>query len=248
MKIPLCILLVIFSCFNATAEDAINKIIIRGTAYEYVEPNEATINISITSKDESYNATIEHHNTASNSLMKVLYLYKIDNKDIKVEQFYIAPQYQNCNTTKEPSQCDPNKIIGYYAYKDYKIKITDISRLNDIMVSLLELEVIGINSINFTHSKLEELYNIVLITALQNAKTQAASLLNSIDLKLGEVLEINVQPSLFPLGNSSPMLGRSLKMSAATDVNNQESSIELNPGVIKLQAEANVQFAIIEPQ
>ncbi len=82
------------------------------------------------------------------------------------------------------------KNTDFLAKKQYKIKVTDLSKVNQLIsaVDPKGVEYSGIES--YDYSKIETLKKELKIKALQNAKDKASYLVESIGEKLGNSIEI----------------------------------------------------------
>lgn len=82
------------------------------------------------------------------------------------------------------------KNTDFLAKKQYKIKVTDLSKVNQLIsaVDPKGVEYSGIES--YDYSKIETLKKELKVKALQNAKDKASYLVESIGEKLGNSIEI----------------------------------------------------------
>ena len=91
---------------------------------------------------------------------------------------------------------EKKKTIDFLARKQYRIKVTDLTKFNEIMSAVDPKGIENSNIEGYDYSKMESLKKELKIKALQNAKEKAEYLINSIGgTLLGplEIQEINIE-------------------------------------------------------
>ena len=91
---------------------------------------------------------------------------------------------------------EKKKTIDFLARKQYRIKVTDLTKFNEIMSAVDPKGIENSNIEGYDYSKMESLKKELKIKALQNAKEKAEYLINSIGGTLGgplEIQEINIE-------------------------------------------------------
>ncbi|WP_395625914.1 SIMPL domain-containing protein [Daejeonella sp.] len=85
---------------------------------------------------------------------------------------------------------EKKKTPDFLARKQYRIKVTDLTKFNEIMSAVDPKGIEYSNIESYDYSKMESLKKDLKIKALQNAKEKAEYLINSIGGTLGGPLEI----------------------------------------------------------
>jgi uncharacterized protein YggE len=85
---------------------------------------------------------------------------------------------------------EKKKTADFLARKQYRIKVSNLSKLNEIMGAIDPKGIEFSNIDSYDYSKMESLKKELKIKALQNAKEKAEYLINSIGGTLGAPLEI----------------------------------------------------------
>lgn len=91
---------------------------------------------------------------------------------------------------------EKKKTTDFLARKQYRIKVTDLTKFNEIMSAVDPKGIENSNIEGYDYSKMESLKKELKIKALQNAKEKAEYLINSIGGTLGgplEIQEINIE-------------------------------------------------------
>jgi uncharacterized protein len=130
--------------------------------------------------------------------------FKVSNSKKKVEIEELEKQLQtavlNAGIPKENFMINNISSYNYYwnkkknpdflASKQYRIKVTDLNKFNQIMSAVDPKGIEYSNIESYDYSKIESLKSELKIKALQAAKAKASYLAESIGEKLGGALEI----------------------------------------------------------
>jgi uncharacterized protein YggE len=135
---------------------------------------------------------------------------------------------------------DRKKNPDFLASKQYRIKVTDLNKWNQILNSVNSRGVQYSNIDGYDHSRIEEFKKDLKIKALKNARDKAVYLAEAIGEKVGFALEIN------ETGNEyypQPMLRANmlLKTDAAMEA---EPMPDIDFKKIKLQAQIRAVFEL----
>ncbi len=135
---------------------------------------------------------------------------------------------------------DRKKNPDFMASKQYRIKVNDLNKWNQIINSVDSRAVQYSNIDGYDHSRMEELKKDLKIKALKNAREKAVYLAEAIAEKLGSALEINESGNeLYP----QPMVRTSMLLK--TDVAMEtEPMPEIDFKKIKLLAQIRAVFEL----
>lgn len=101
------------------------------------------------------------------------------------------------------------KNTGFLARKQYRIKVTDLTKFNEIMSAVDPKGIEYSNIENYDYSKIETLKKALKIKALQAAKDKAAYLIGSIGGSLGgpiDIQEINNESYPQPMYRTNALM------------------------------------------
>lgn len=176
--------LTLISVFALTAfaqnVDTRRKIEVNGSAEAEVTPDIIYISISLKEyfKDSSNKKKVEIEELERQLQTAVL------NAGIPKENFTIN------NISSYNNWWEKKKAIEFLVRKQYRIKVTDLSKLNQIMSAVDPKGIEYSNIDSYDYSKIESLKKELKIKALQAAKNKASYLLEAIGEKLGNSLEL----------------------------------------------------------
>lgn len=158
-------------------------IMVSGEAETEISPDTAKISVSVENID--MNVKIAKDNTfnifekAQNKLSGL----GISKDSINVESFSTYPSYDYNNG---------RKLSGYFATLNFSFKTQELEKVKIIVDELTEVGITNIQNITYSISNEEEVYNQVLVKALENAKIKAQNLLARENLTLVKVSEEHI--------------------------------------------------------
>ncbi|MEO8795587.1 MAG: SIMPL domain-containing protein [Daejeonella sp.] len=171
--------------------------------------------------------------------------FKDSNNKKKIEIDYLEKQLQsaviNAGIPKENFMINNVSSYNYYwdkkknpdflASKQYRIKVTDLNKFNQIMAAVDSRGIEYSNIDSYDYSKIESLKSQLKIKALQAAKAKATYLAESIGEKIGsaiDIQEINNEYYPQPMYRSNAMMKSDTMSEAATMPDIDFKKIKLN--------------------
>ncbi len=174
LKIFMATCLVIFLSMSTVLANQSSKktMEIRGSHTIAVSPDTAIIDINLMEYDED------------NEIVKEALIYKgkvlkenLLKADIGIKEEHITSN--NFNIYPEYNYEEGRKVIGYSGYQDYTIILEDLEKLNKVIDIITNIESSTSHYINYTLSDKEEIYNEILVSAVENANDKANKLCKS---------------------------------------------------------------------
>ena len=202
----------------------VKKISVNGEAEMEITPNEILVRITL--KEYLDGRKKVEMNKLESELVKAVKSADIPAENLTVESIF----GYNWDWKKQRSE-------EFLATKSFKLKVSDLKRMNDLLARLDERGVNSVGIASYTHSDLDRYKSELKLEALKNAKEKAGFLLNGIDEKLGPVLEVT---ELDP--GQPPVMYRMQAMEMADD-SGYQSNLEFQ--TIKLQAQVMAVFEIL---
>lgn len=216
-------------CFAATGQENNKRqrfIEVKGSSEIEITPNE--IFVAITIKEYKKGGAKVSLDDLESGLIKALKKLQIPEDQLRVQNVY----GYNWNWRKK-------KADDFMGSKNFILEVSDLKKINDL-VELLDPE--GLNNMNvqsYSHSDIEEFRKQAKIGAMKAAKAKATFLLESVDAKLGGLLEVQE----IEYGYQQPTMMRSKVAYESADVGYQ-SDVDFKK--IKVRAEMRVVFEIAE--
>jgi len=230
MKKLFALAFIAFFSLSAVAQqvDLRKKITVSGVAESEITPDIIYVGISLKEyfKDNNSKNRIDI-TTLENQLFRA------------VQQAGLSKENLTVNSLSAYATRDKKKNPEFLASKQYRLKVNDLNRYNDIIAAIDPKGIAYTNIESYDYSKIDRLKMELKVKALQNAKQKATFLVESLGDKLGSALDIQeINNEVYPQAyrvNSMMMKG------AAADT---ESSAEIDFKQIKLSYTVNAVFEI----
>lgn len=230
MKKLIALAFVAFFSSSALAQqvDLRKKITVSGLAESEVTPDIIYVSISLKEyfKDNNSKNRIDI-TTLENQLVRA------------VQQAGLPKESLTINSLSSFATRDKKKNPEFLASKQYRLKVNDLNRYNDIIGAIDPRGIAYTNIDSYDYSKIDRLKLELKVRALQLAKQKATLMVESIGDKLGSAIDIQeINNEIYPQAyRTNTMM---MKASAA----DQESSAEIDFKQIKLSYTVNVVFEI----
>lgn len=211
--------------------DLRKKITVSGTAETEVTPDIIYLSISLKEylKDGNSKKKVEITDL-ENQLYKAIQAAGIPKENLMINSL------SSFNTAPEKKK-NPDFLVS----KQYRLKVTDLNKWNEIIGSVDPKGVAYTNIDSYDYSKIEALKKDLKIKALQAAKTKATYLVEALGNQLGSIIDIQEQGNEnFPVYRASGMM----MMKSAMADDNGGSAPEIDFKKIKLSYVMNTVFEI----
>jgi uncharacterized protein YggE len=188
-----------------------------GKAKIAVTPDQAVINLGVTSTQTTVNAAQETVNQTMNGLTQALSDLGIDKKHLQSTNYSVYPNY-NWEVT-------PQRIVGYTINSSLEVTITDFAQINTVIDLATAQGVNQVSNLNFTVSdeKRKQLKAQAREIAIAEAAANAKELARLTNITLGEI--VNVWES--ELGTETSLVyNRALKAESAMSMSDAAATIE----------------------
>ncbi len=220
-------LLLVCNLFAMAQNDTkIRSIEVKGSSEMEITPNEIFVSIAL--KEYKKGGDKVSLDELEAGLIKALKKLDIAEENLRVQNVY----GYNWNWRKK-------KADDFLGTKSFLLEVSDLKKLNDL-VQMMDPE--GLNNMSvqsYSHSDIESFRKQVKIGAMKAAKEKATYLLESVDEKVGRIIEVQE----IDYGYQPPMMRSNMAMREfATASNDYESNVDFKK--IKVRAEMRVVFEI----
>ena len=217
---------------SAQQVDLRKKISVSGTSEMEVTPDIIYLSISLKEylKDNNSKKKVDI-TTLENQLFAAVQKAGLDKDNLTINDL----SSYNYATEKK-------KNPDFLASKQYRLKVTDLNKWNDIISAVDPKGVAYTNIESYDYSKIESLKKDLKVKALQAAKVKATYLVEALGDKLGSVIDIQeVNNEQYP----QPMYRTSMMMkSSMADSGAEAAPAEIDFKKIKLSYTMNTVFEI----
>jgi uncharacterized protein YggE len=235
--LTLCLAIILcLSITEANAKDNEDRrlISVTGEAKMDVVPDIVEISLTVEVSDKILNVAQKKNDEITAQVLKLIKALGIEDKNVQTNYINVQPVYEypnNCG--KQPCK---QLLTRFETRKGIHIKLTDISKLQDLLEKSIDSGVTRVNGIEFTSSKLEQIKSDVQITAAKNARKKAEDIAGALGVKVSKPYRISV-------GYSSPIAPRPNMMMAKVAIAESADST-IAPGEVTITATVNADFEI----
>jgi uncharacterized protein YggE len=210
----------------------VRKIEVTGSAEIEITPDEIYLDIAL--REYKNKTTKIDITTLEKQLQKAVQDAGISPADLTISNVF-GSNYEQWWVKKK-------KDADFMARKQFRLKLSKLDKVNSILGAVDEEGIESVNISSYTHSKMEEYRKQAKIKALQAAKAKATYMLEAIDAKIADVMEVqeintdnyaDVQPMMV-----NAIMGRMKSEGASADMPASEFK------TIKVRAEVRAVFFI----
>ena len=140
-------------------------------------------------------AKLQQENTEKiNKAIAFLKALKINEKDIKTENYNLNPRYEysNCGVvSNQPTPCPPPKIVGYTINQTVSVKIRDFAVIGKALSGVVENDANDVSGLSFQIDDPFKVQNEARAQAIERAKQKARSIARAGGFRVGRLLGID---------------------------------------------------------
>lgn len=217
---------------SAADEPAPRTIRTSGHATVKTAPDRARIAVSVTTRAATAREATEANATASRSVLDKLRSAVQSPGEVATAGYELTPVYdynQDGNVVRAP------KLAGYTATNRFAVVTADLAGVGGLIDGAIAAGANQIDSIGFFLADEQTARRQALVDAGRKARADAEAIAESVDVRLGQVLDASSASEVTPL----PVYGRAaMAMEAAA------APTEVVPGALDVGATVTVTFAI----
>ncbi|MBX2849059.1 MAG: SIMPL domain-containing protein [Acidiferrobacterales bacterium] len=226
-----CLLILALPGFAHEIQAVQDHINVTGTGEVDKEPDQATLNISISAQESTLLAAKQVADQRYSTVLEQIKSAGIDDKDIKATRINAQPQYEWGN----------NKRVykGERVSRSLQVTINDLDKVSELMQAIVESGVSTIDGINTGFKDPDILEQEALGIAAQDARSKAEFLAKSLGRELGEAYMISEQ-------NFTPAIHQpSVQMARGSAAFESAPAPEEMFGTQTIKATINVSFNLL---
>ena len=196
-----------------------------------VEPDGATVNIMVSNENINLKEAKLENDRIVSKAFEFLRKERISEKDVRTTRVNLQP-YKEYVKDQQPVQM-------FRAQQSITILVKDLSRLSDLLSGLVDVEVNGIQSVQFTSTRMTSLQDEARKAAMLDARRKATILAGAVGQKLYGAYTINDNTT--SSGEQPRPMNMVYKSSGSMLANEQAPIAE---GEIEITANVQVSFSL----
>ena len=169
---------------NVIADEQTRTITVNGTGFAEVEPDRATLQMSIVAREPTLAAAQKAAADVTNRVLKMIDGMGIDRDQVDTTAASVSPDYRWNSETEE------QELRGYISERQISVEIEDLEKLGAIVEGAVGAGVNQVSPPRLDSSKRKEMYRQALRAAAEDAKANASQLADALGARLGQVISI----------------------------------------------------------
>ena len=178
--------LVLSACAPAAASSVVRTVNVSGTGTAYLVPDIAYIYVGVHTEMSTASDAVSENSTQTTKMIKSLTDFGIDAKDIRTTNFSIWP-----SDKYDPLTGLPTGEKTYSVDNTVYVTVRDISKLGDLLDTVVGAGANTVNSIQFDVADKEAALKQARADAVKDAAKQAQELADTAGVKLGEIQSLS---------------------------------------------------------
>jgi hypothetical protein len=193
---------------------------VTGEATVSVPPDQAHIDGGVTTEAKTAREAADANNAAMGKVLLALKGANIDEKDYQTSRLSLQPQYA-------PNRTGPSPVVGYRASNRVTIRLRDVTRVANVIDTLVGAGANDIGGISFTVTQASKLLDDAREQAIADARRKAQIYAKAAGVTLGEPLSISEESSPGPV----PYRRMATPMAATAPVAQGEETLSVRVSV-----------------
>ncbi len=227
MKISVSIIVLLLTT-SLMAQHTIKPTVeVSGEGIVRVVPDEVTISVRVENNGNDPKALKQKNDRIVSEVLSFIKSMGIDSKDVKTQYVRLSKNY-DYNT----------KSYSYNANQSISIKITDLSKYEQLMNGLLESGINRIDGVAFSSSKKSNLESQARKKAVAHAKMKAEEYAGVLNQSIGKA--VSIRENLVS-NNPSPVFRAAMAMDSSSSGGQQT----LSPGEIEIRVIVYISFELL---
>ena len=233
IRLSVAIILLAFSAAGLVQADEMPRTIsVTGTGYVTVPPDMARISLSVSERDPSLPAAQQAVAEVTARVLEFLDGLDIDRKKINSTGATVQPNYRWNRDTQE------QELIGYIAQRRIEVEVLDLEILGKVVEGAVAVGVNQVSRPALDSTARRGAYRQALAKAATDARENAQTLADAMDVKLGPVMQMSVGGRV---PEPRPMMRAQAETMAAVEI----APETYNAGDIRFDASVSAVFELI---
>lgn len=233
---------------NAPAQEIEKSptITVTGKAEVNVPPDEVIFSLDVKKLNLDLQISKKQNDEAVAKILEITRRFNLPPQNVKTDSISVAMRYESIRDAKrrvydEDGDEIGNKIFkGYEVSKTVTVKLTDLTRFEDLFSEVLKSGVTEVDSVSFQTSQLREAKDKARELAMKAAREKAVAMTAAINQTVGKAIKITEDSE----SNSNYGLNANNNVPMNGIVSEAVNVATFAPGTIKIQAQVTVIFLL----
>jgi uncharacterized protein YggE len=177
----------------AYADNPPNGITVSGSGTAELPPDVAHVSGSVDTQAATADDALSQNSQTMQAVISAIKGFGIADADIVTTRVSISPVFSSSANTSSNQPSPPPTIVGYRASNGVRVKISDLSKVGDLIQAMVGAGINNFNGVDYGLQNPEQLRVMSLQAAIADAQQQAQAAASALGVKLGGVLNSTTQ-------------------------------------------------------
>ncbi|MCH9695621.1 MAG: SIMPL domain-containing protein [Gammaproteobacteria bacterium] len=206
------------------AEDEMRTVTVSGVGAASVEPDRATVHMSIVAREKTLDAAQRRSADVSAAVLSLLDDLDIERERVDTTGASISPDYRWDREREE------QVLRGYIAQRQLIVDVRDLEQLGAVVEGAVKAGVNQVTPPQLDSGERREAYREALEMAAKDAKANAERLAESLGARLGDVIQIS-DGSYTPAPVPQPRMAKAMSMEADAGQTYNAADLSFNASI-----------------
>jgi uncharacterized protein YggE len=169
----------------AQDKDPPRMVSVSGEARVFAAPDRAHVSAGVASEAKTAAEALSANSAEMRKVIDAIKAEGVEARDIQTSNISVSPVYTN------PKEGERPRIDGYRASNDVSVTIRDLTKIGDILDSVVTLGATNVGDISFSVSDADRRLDEARAEAVQDAMRKARLLAEAAGAELGEILSLS---------------------------------------------------------
>lgn len=175
-----------------------NGITVSGSGTAQVPPDQATVSGSVETQAATADAALSQNSQTVNAVIAAVQAIGVPVASIQTTNVSVYPIFSSTNSNSSNQPAPPPTIVGYRATNGVSAKLTDLTKVGDVIQTMVTAGVNDFNGVDYGLQNPEQLRQMALQAAIADAQQSAQTAAAALGVKLGGVLNFTVGSTSAP--------------------------------------------------
>jgi len=215
------------------AHESTGLVTVDGTGIVTTQPDIAHVTMAIQARNVEVSVARDHAVEITRKFLALCEQLDIDDDRIQTSGINIQPEYRWNERSRQ------QELQGYLVRRQMNVQLVDLDKLGDLIEGAIDAGVNEASPPRLASSRERELHREALAKAAEDAEANARVLAGTLDVSLGDVVEIRATQSIIPPPMQRAQMASTMALSAEAGGADTYST-----GEIRFQANVTASFAL----
>lgn len=185
IRVTMLIISLLLFATAAQSDDMPRTVSVDGKGFVAMQPDMARLNLAVEERDPSLDAAQDAVAATTADVMALLDRLDIEDRHVDTTGATVQPDYRWNRETEQ------QELVGYIVRRRIDVEVRDLEVLGKLIDGAVRAGVNQVSPPVLDSSKRRDLYRAALAKAVQDARKNAEALAGSLDVDIGDVLQIS---------------------------------------------------------